>query len=336
MDYNKEYFKNILPKRPENSYKGTFGHVLNIAGSRFYSGAAYFSSISALKAGCGLATLASTETVLKSVSALSPDVILMPLEETNEKTISPKAIKQLKPILNNYQVISVGCGLYTNKDTIKFFKELIAALNKLQTPVIIDADGLNILSFFTLAPCGRGDRGEGCHLPQNTILTPHPKELSRIMGVNTEEILSQPEFWIKKCCEKYGCTVVLKMHQTMVADSKGNFYINNTGNSALSHGGSGDVLCGMISGFVASGSRSELVSTCEKQVEQGELNDSDVRVCNNKLYRSNHGINLFDACCLGVYLHGIAGEIASQELTEYSTLSSDLINYIPKAIKTLT
>lgn len=124
--------------------------------------------------------------------------------------------------------------------------------------------------------------------------------MSRLLGVNVEDILSKPEFCIKKCCEKYNCTIILKLHKTMIADNNGNFYINNTGNSALSHGGSGDVLCGMISGFLA------------------------------------QRVNIFDACCLGVYLHGLAAEIASDELTEYSTLASDLVKYIHKAIKTLT
>lgn len=289
MNFDEKHVKNLLPKRPANSHKGTFGSVLNIAGSGFYTGAAYFSSISALKVGCGLAALASTETVLRTVSVLSPDIILIPLAETKEKTISPKSIKKLESILDNYDAISVGCGLFTNKDTITFFDKLIKLLNKSETPVIIDADGLNILSGL-----------DNPELPQNTILTPHPKELSKLLKVDTENILLQPEFWVKKCCEKYDCTTVLKLHKTIVSDNRGNFYINNTGNSALSHGGSGDILCGMISGFIA------------------------------------QGLNCFDASVLAVYLHGLAGEMASKDLTEYSTLSSDLVKYIPKAIKSIT
>ena len=91
----------------------------------------------------------------------------------------------------------------------------------------------------------------------------------------------------------------MKLHKTLIADCNGNFYENSTGNSALAHGGSGDVLCGMITGFLA------------------------------------QGVNCIEASFLGVYLHGLAGELASEDLTEYSTLASDLINYIPKAIKTI-
>lgn len=290
MEYNKKYFKNILPKRPKNSHKGTFGHVLNVAGSGFYTGAAYFSSISPLKVGCGIVTLASAETVLRTVSALSPDIVLLPLDETKEKTISSTAIKNLEKIIDKFNAVSIGCGISTNKETEKFFLALLNVLNQHQIPVVIDADGLNLLALQNF---------DSVNLPINTILTPHPRELSRLMGVELENILSNPDYWVKKCCEKYNCTTVLKLHNTIVADNNGNFYVNNTGNSALSHGGSGDVLCGMITGFLA------------------------------------QGVNIFESSILAVYLHGLSAEIASKELTEYSVLSSDLLNYIPKAIKTI-
>lgn len=274
MNNNKEYFKNILPKRPENSHKGTFGHVLNITGSEFYTGAAYFSSVSSLKVGCGLVTLASAATVLRTVAALCPDIIFRPVEK-------------LKSI-ENFQAVSIGCGLSQNKNAVKIFKKTMTLLKDSDIPVVIDADGLNILS-----------KLKNIKLPKNIILTPHPKELARLMNVKIEEILKNPQVWAKKCSEKYNCTTVLKLHKTIVTDNFGNIYINHTGNSALAHGGSGDVLCGMISGFIA------------------------------------QGVKTFDACCLAVYLHGLTGELASKDLTEYSVLASDLVNYIPQAIKTI-
>lgn len=273
MSLNKEHFKNLLPKRPENSHKGTFGHVLNVAGSEFYTGAAYLSSISALKVGCGLVTLASVATVRSTVATLCPDLIF-------------ESVEKLKNV-DKYQAVSIGCGLSQEAKAVKIFKDAIKILNKSDIPVVIDADGLNILSKFNI------------NLPKNLILTPHPKEMARLLDVKVEDILSEPEVWAKKCCEKYNCTTVLKLHKTIVADTSGIFYVNSTGNSALSHGGSGDILCGMISGFMV------------------------------------QGVKIFDACCLAVYLHGLAGELASKDLTEYSTLASDLINYIPKAIKTI-
>lgn len=275
--FDEKYVKILLPKRPEDSHKGTFGHVLNIAGSEFYTGAAYFSSEAPLRVGCAMVTLASKESVLKAVSALTPDVILSPLAKAKENIKS-----------NSYNVVSVGCGFSLCKKAIKLFDEVIKILNKLSLPVVIDADGLNILSLLKIS-----------QLPAKTVLTPHPKELSRLMDTSLDDILLRPEFWARKCCEKYHCTTVLKLHKTLVADDNGNFYVNSTGNSALSHGGSGDVLTGMISGFLA------------------------------------QGLNCFDASILGVYLHGKTGEIAAKELSEYSVLASDLLNYIPKAIKTI-
>lgn len=286
MNYDKKYFQDILPNRPQNSHKGTFGHCLNIAGSEFYSGAAYFSSVAALKVGGGKVTLTSENDVLKAIASLSPDIILMPIENLNKNNIV------------DFDLISIGCGLSQNDWAVNLFKRVMNLLENSKTPVVIDADGLNILSTLAIFVNGEGN-SEDIKLPQNLILTPHPKEMSRLMGVCVDEILKHPEFWVKECAKKFNCTAILKLHRTLVADKQGNFYQNNTGNSALAKGGSGDVLTGMITGFIA------------------------------------QGVRIFDACCLAVYLHGVAGEIASEDLTQYSTLASDLINYIPKAIKKL-
>ena len=274
MDYNKTTIKELLPQRPADSNKGTFGHVLNFAGCYNYRGAAYFSSVSALKVGCGRVTLASEHDVLSSCSALSPDIILHLADELKD--------------LSEFQAVSIGCGLSQSKKAVKLFERVMNRLKDSEIPLVIDADGLNILAKF-----------KKISLPKNTVLTPHPREMSRIMGVTLDNILFQPEFWVKLCSEKYNCTTVLKLHKTLVADSAGNFYENTTGNSALAHGGSGDVLCGMISGFLT------------------------------------QGLNAFDASCLAVYLHAVAAEIASEEMTQYSVSASDLINYIPQSIKRL-
>lgn len=295
MDSNKNYIKNLLPKRDENSHKGTFGHVLNIAGSEFYSGAAYFSSIASLKVGAGRCTLASGKETLQAVASLCPDVIFMPIENLKGEDI------------NGFDSISIGCGLSQSFEGVKIFKKVIKMLENSQPPVVIDADGLNILASCHLKAstvslnkeCLSEQSSTQIQLPPNTILTPHPKEMSRLMDVETEEILKTPGHWVKECAKKYHCTAVLKLHRTLIADNQGNFYRNDTGNSALAKGGSGDVLTGIITGFLS------------------------------------QGLKPFEASCLGVYLHGIAGELAGKELTEYSVLASDLIEYIPDSIKTI-
>lgn len=278
---NKSVIKNLLPKRPENSHKGTFGHVLNIAGCENYRGAAFLSSISALKVGCGRVTLASEAEALQASASLSPDIILHPVEKINNE------------FLNKFQAVSIGCGLSQNSKSKNILKKTIKNLKDTKIPLVIDADGLNILASL---PHFHKENGQ---LPLNTILTPHPKEMSKLMNISVENILKQPEYWAKKCSEKFSCVTVLKLHETIITDKSENIYVNKTGNSALSHGGSGDVLCGMIAGFLA------------------------------------QGLNCFEASVLAVYLHGLTAEIASKELTEYSTLASDLLKYIPEAIKSI-
>ena len=136
-------------------------------------------------------------------------------------------------------------------------------------------------------------------LPSKLILTPHPKEAARLLDVELEEVVADLEFSAKMISKKYGCVTVLKSHNTVVCSENLEIYVNNTGNSALAKAGSGDVLAGMISGLLA--------QHCEP----------------------------FEAAKLGVYLHGLCGDLAKNDLTEYGVLSSDLVRYIPQAIKTL-
>ena len=261
----------LLPKREQNSNKGTFGTVLNVSGSEKYSGAGILSSISALKSGAGKVILCSTQNVLNCASYLCPELILY-----NRGDLSS---------FEGINSIVVGCGLSMDKKAIDIFEAVIN--NAGEIPVVIDADGLNILS---------KNKSE-YELPQNTILTPHPKEMSRLMQISIEDVLKNPKEVIYKCAEKYKSTVILKMHNTFVTDVNKNFYINHTGNSALAKAGSGDVLAGIIGGFLA------------------------------------QGMDCFNASKTGVYIHGLAGELASNDMSEYSVLASDIIRYIGKAFK---
>ncbi len=262
-----------LPKREQFSNKGTFGKVLNIAGSEFFTGAAYLSSISALKVGCGYVALSSSPKVLHTVSLRTSDIVYLPLENLKKK-------------IPDYNVISIGCGLSTELSVSILFKSILETVSSLAVPVIIDADGLNLLSKMK----------EDTKLPENLILTPHPKEASRLLKAEVSDILDKPIQYAKEITDKYGCTTVLKMHSTVVCSKEKDIYVNNTGNSALAKAGTGDVLTGMIAGL-----------------------------CAQKM--SN-----FEAAKLAVYLHGKAGEIASGMLSEYSVLASDLLKYIPLAI----
>ena len=257
-----------MPDRPQDSNKGTFGKVLNFAGSKNYIGAAYLSTLSMLKAGCGYAALASEQNVIDSVSKLLPEAVYL---ETKE------GIKNL----DNYTVCLIGCGLGQSSKAEKLFKNIIESA---KCPLIIDADGLNLLSKHEYK------------LPANTIITPHPMEAARLLGTSLSEVLNDIKGTAKILTNKYNCITVLKSHRTAIS-SKDELFENQHGNSALAKAGTGDVLAGIIAGLLA------------------------------------QKMTPFEAAKLGVYLHSRAGEIASEELTEYSVLASDIPNYLPYAIK---
>lgn len=260
-----------MPTREENSNKGTFGKVLNFCGCDNYIGAAYLATISSLKVGAGFSALASTEKVIHSVSTLLPEAVYLSREQGLED-------------MNNYSVVLIGCGLGLKEDSKKLLEDVLSSL-KADIPLIIDADGLNLLA-------------KGFSISRkHTIITPHPLEASRLLGVSLNYILENLEDTAKALSVKYNCITVLKTHRTVICNTDLKIHTNQHGNSALAKAGSGDVLAGIIAGLLA------------QKMEP------------------------FEACKLGVYLHSRAGEIASEELTEYSVLASDLPKYLHKAIK---
>ena len=282
----KEYVKSLLPKRSEDSNKGTFGKVLNIAGCTNYQGAAYLSSIAPLKVGAGFVTLASTELVINNLASSAHCITFLPLKSSSNKCISHRAFKEIKKVIGGYNVISIGPGL-SDYDSVRYFVEdTLNYLKNFETKIVIDADALNIIAMSDIK-----------ELPENSVITPHPLELSRLLDVPVDVIQSDRPGAAKLAAGKFGCTVVLKGKNTIICSSKGEIFENETGNSALAKAGSGDVLTGMISGFVA------------------------------------QGLDVLEASILSVYLHGLCGELASHDLTEYSVLATDLIDYIPKGIK---
>lgn len=262
-----------MPIRPEISHKGSFGRVLNISGSDYMPGAALLSSLSALKIGCGYVFLCTTERVIDAVAAQTQNIVFAPLNDLFEQ-------------LKCADVLLIGCGLSLSDEAKSLFKKAIS--NVKDIPVVIDADGLNILS-----------NVEQIVLPKSLVLTPHPKEAARLLNVSVDEVLEDTVRAAKEISKKYNCVTVLKTHKTVVCSEKLEVYENTTGNSALAKAGSGDVLAGMIAGLLG--------QKCD----------------------------LYLAAKLGVYLHGLCGDLAKNDLTEYGVLAHDLIRYIPSSIKTL-
>ena len=187
------------------------------------------------------------------------------------------------PNLQNYDVVSIGCGITDCDDTKKFVFNLLNHLSLIQK-VVIDADGINILS---------NHKGEISL--KNSIITPHPGELSRLLNVSVDEINNNREKYARITSQTYECITVLKGHETIITDGQ-KIFVNKSGSSALAKAGTGDVLTGIIAGLLA------------------------------------QRLAPLDAAIIGVYLHGLAGDIAVHDLTKYSVLASDIINYLPFAI----
>jgi len=261
-----------LPERPEISNKGTFGKVLNISGSKYMTGAAVLSSTAALKSGCGYVVLACDDEVRRAVSAQTQAVVFAPVEKIPE-------------ILPTAQAVLIGCGLGTDKAARQIFEAVFE--QKIGIPVVIDADGLNILAEKIPE-----------NLPEKLILTPHPKEASRLLcGTSLDEILADTEKFARKISEKYECITVLKTHETVVVSRKGEVYKNNAPNSAIAKAGSGDVLSGIIVSLAA------------------------------------QGLDEFNSAKTGVRLHSLAGLAARDKLGKYCVIPSDIIDFLPNVFR---
>lgn len=280
---DKNFILEKFPQRPENSHKGTFGKILNVAGSKAYVGAAYLSSISALKIGAGYVSLALPSELITTISVMAPEITFIPLISDDYGAIS---YNNKITNITDFDVVSIGCGITTSNGTSDFVLGLMKNIDS-PSKLVIDADCINILSLsdinFSL---------------KNSIITPHPKELSRLLKVSLDDIIENREKYVMITSQKFECITVLKGHNTVISDGN-DIYVNSTGSSALAKAGTGDVLTGMISGLLAQ-----------------KLNNLDAAIC-------------------AVYLHGLSGDIAAESLTKYSVLASDVVDCIPYAIDEL-
>ena len=279
---SKNQIKELIPKRPDNSHKGNFGKLLIIAGSNDMSGAAALSTLSALRSGVGLCTLASTKQVIDRVASNIYEPTFLTLETDTDGTIKANSFEKIYPIIDNYDTICIGMGL-KNTDNAK---SLVANILKYaKGTVLIDADGINVLS--------------SCiNLCKDTkakvILTPHPGEMSRLTGKDTIEIQVDRINIAKDFAKEYNLTLVLKGANTVIASPKGEIYINSTGNSGLSRGGSGDVLSGIIASLSA------------------------------------QGLSPLIASIVGVFIHGYSADKIASDTSKQAMLPTDVINALPK------
>ena len=277
----------LIPPRPRSSHKGDYGHLLILAGSPGMTGAAALSSMAALRAGAGLVTLGIPESLNPILEEKCTEVMTLPLPETATGSLSPDAISPILDFCRKIDVVAIGPGLSRNPGTGELVRELVRSC---PVPLIIDADGLNLiaedLSILRCAASG-------------LTLTPHPGEAYRLTGLTREELFADREGIARKFARKNNLILVLKGAGTLIALPEGPLRINLTGNPGLATGGTGDILTGLIAGFMAQG------------VEAGA------------------------AACLGVYVHGAAGDKAAEKVGEISLIASDLLETIPAVLKEL-
>ena len=229
-------------KRQPDTHKGTYGHALIVAGSRGKSGAAALAGLGALRAGAGLVTVATASSVWTSVAAASPALMTEPLAETEDGTISLGAFDygRFESIAAEKSVIAIGPGLSTSPSTVAFARRVIK--ESANTPVVIDADGLNAFAGSAELLDGNG---------RTLILTPHPGEMARLTKLSTKQVQENRVDMAREFAGGHKVYLILKGYRTLVAAPNGQVFVNPTGNPGMATGGTGDVLTGMIAGLLA-------------------------------------------------------------------------------------
>lgn len=290
----KEEISSYLKPRKPDTHKGTYGHLLVIAGSVGMTGAATLTSqaaslcFGALRSGVGLVTLGIPEGLNEIMEVKLTEGMTLPLPETKKKTLSLKAEKKIIEFSKRADALALGPGLSTNEETKQLVRNLI---KKISFSMVIDADALNALvgHLSILRPATRD--------PRPAIITPHPGEMARLIGKKAKEIQENRIKVARNFAKRYKVIVVLKGARTVISDPEGNVYINPTGNPGMASAGVGDVLTGMIG--------SSLTQRREP----------------------------LEAAKTGVYLHGLAGDLAAQERGEESLVASDLLEKLSQAFK---
>jgi len=273
----------LFAPRPRGAHKGDFGHVLIVAGSTPKPGAAILAGTAALRAGAGLVTVATTTRAAPVIAGHTPELMTEPLPESDLGTVSPAAFdyQRFESIVARKDVVAIGPGLGTNDQTRAFIEKAAALC---PGRLVLDADALL----------------PGCVRP-GAILTPHPGEMARLVTLSTAEVQRRRVELARQFARDRGVYLVLKGYRTLIALPDGRVLVNLSGSPAMASGGSGDVLTGLIAGFLAQFPKAP--------VEQ--------------------------ALAAAVFLHGRAGELAARDLGEQSAAASDLLARLPAAIASL-
>ncbi len=298
----KDDVSRLIPERKKYSHKGDYGHVLIVAGSKGKTGAAFMAAKACLRTGAGLVTIGVPESLADVFQSRAVEEMVLVLPDRGDGSLSAKASNRILDFLHGRaDVLAIGPGIGVSAETEKVMKTLI---KNAPSPMVIDADGINSLA---------GDKKILTDAKSPVILTPHPGEMARLMkkaqkagnkgfaaGASLiREIEKDRIDTAMRYAKETGTFLVLKGVPTVIATPEGNAFINPTGNAGMAKGGSGDVLTGMISGLLS---------------------------------QTGNPIN---SCILGVYMHGLAGDIGASEKGQHSLIATDIIDRIPAAFFSL-
>lgn len=278
-------FQPLLASREEGANKGKFGHVMVLAGSREKTGAAAMAGVAGLRAGAGLVTVCSAQTAVPIIASHAPELMIEALPEIEAGAISLRAFDygRLQGIAEKKTVLAIGPGLGTHPETIGVVQRVVAEFSQ---PMVIDADGLNALAD---AEWSAGERLR--------VLTPHPGEMARLVKKSVAEVQADRVLVARNFALERKVCLVLKGQRTLIAFPGGRVWVNPTGTPAMAKGGTGDILTGLIAGFLAQ---------FPEATEQ--------------------------AIAAAVYLHGLSGQLGSAELGDKALLATDLLRYLPAAM----
>ncbi|TDI12196.1 MAG: NAD(P)H-hydrate dehydratase [Acidobacteria bacterium] len=277
--------RRMLPTRARDSHKGDFGHVLVVAGSRSKPGAAALAALGCLRAGAGLVTVATGRNAQPMVHAHCAEAMVEPLPETEGGTLSRTVLTPILKMLDGVDAVVLGPGLGTATDVTQVIRKLV---QKVELPMVLDADGLN--AFASKPDMLTGDD------TRPRILTPHPGEFARLLGVETKQVLRERLELTRRFAHDHHCFVVLKGYRTLVVTPSGRSYVNTTGNPGMATAGSGDVLSGIIGALVAQSS------------------------------------DVLPGILAAVYLHGLAGDRAAAHRGVQGLMASDILEHLPETM----
>ncbi len=280
-------------KRPINSNKGKFGHVLIVGGSYGTAGAPGMAALACLRAGAGLVTAAVPICVMDTVARTAPELMMRGLQQDAKGSAALANLdgEALRDLLKGVKVVALGPGLSTRGEASEFVRELVARTADVDgkaLPIVIDADGLNAFD----SEKAKDLDGSG----RTMVLTPHPGEMARLMGITVPQVEADRVGLARQFATEHHLTLVLKGWRTLVAHPDGRVAVNTTGNPALAKGGSGDILTGIVAAMLA-----------------------------------QHPESVAEAVEAAVYLHGLAADLIVQRMDEKSVLATDVIETLSAA-----